>query len=830
MEVGEVSYGRRAETRETSGYRVSFAERPCAFIVAAAFACTAVAHAGPISTSWPMTGSNDCSSVAAAAVSGWYAVADTLDDQVELRDSGTNMVRTIGPTDFTTVCPWMTFDTSIDGPVAITFSDSGRLLFIAVRDSSTASDGLPSQAILRFDTQTGELRLFRRLTLPQPTSSHSRVALAHFKGRLYVSTPGLLEIYQSGANDLSGSLLSTNTFVTAGSQSCGVTIDRTESQIYAATDGTLYRATLGSTTLAFSAVGSIVPGIQSLAWSDHYGGVLNPGLYIAAAQGTGATFTQLFHLTPNQARTTFTTASAYMTGSESFKSLAATADGKLLACADDHAWLLSDSTDTRLSLSAWMPDEFQQVVRFGRGLITPCSTCCQNTPECGTSCTPAGWVIDGDVQLGWTRFHPATPDAAAWVVLLLMMNDHLYGDPTAKPTVRLILERYAGRSADGIMPSRTADGIYRHWINPCNGGQFGSWSDEHATLSTMKIVLAAARASAFYSDDASIQASTRAIICGVRNWSSYFRPGDFGLYFKGLPAGGPDTDGPAGLAFQEGIIFAEQASVFDGGLADSAYAWWLNRAVQPACITLFGRPISTDSWGTCRAAFNSLYPLLTVSDFRSNPAWRDQILSLRMSNAAWTDDNGPKYNTVFSAGTNPSGYHADSLTHHPFNITTFTSLLGFCAGTGGVEGSKAEAVAAYHAYRMGARQTFLGGASILYRRSDTDRAYQPNSAGLPDVALGALGLAELILPGSIAAVLTGPYPSCGPCIADVDDGTGSGTPDGGVTIEDLLHYLSIFDDGLLAADVDDGTGTGTRDGGVTIDDLLYYLVRFDAGC
>ncbi|MGD9790041.1 MAG: GC-type dockerin domain-anchored protein [Phycisphaerales bacterium] len=68
------------------------------------------------------------------------------------------------------------------------------------------------------------------------------------------------------------------------------------------------------------------------------------------------------------------------------------------------------------------------------------------------------------------------------------------------------------------------------------------------------------------------------------------------------------------------------------------------------------------------------------------------------------------------------------------------------------------------------------------------------------------------------------------CIADVDDGTGTGTPDGGVTIDDLLYYLAIFNQGLTSADVDDGTGTGTQDGGVTIDDLLYYLARFNAGC
>jgi hypothetical protein len=68
------------------------------------------------------------------------------------------------------------------------------------------------------------------------------------------------------------------------------------------------------------------------------------------------------------------------------------------------------------------------------------------------------------------------------------------------------------------------------------------------------------------------------------------------------------------------------------------------------------------------------------------------------------------------------------------------------------------------------------------------------------------------------------------CIADVDDGTFTGTPDGGVTIDDLLYYLSIFEQGTPEADVDDGSFTGTRDGGVTIDDLLYYLFRFESGC
>ncbi len=68
------------------------------------------------------------------------------------------------------------------------------------------------------------------------------------------------------------------------------------------------------------------------------------------------------------------------------------------------------------------------------------------------------------------------------------------------------------------------------------------------------------------------------------------------------------------------------------------------------------------------------------------------------------------------------------------------------------------------------------------------------------------------------------------CVADVDDGGGTGSPDAGVTIDDLLFYLTIFAAGDVRADLDDGSGTNTPDGGVTIDDLLYFMARFEGGC
>jgi len=66
--------------------------------------------------------------------------------------------------------------------------------------------------------------------------------------------------------------------------------------------------------------------------------------------------------------------------------------------------------------------------------------------------------------------------------------------------------------------------------------------------------------------------------------------------------------------------------------------------------------------------------------------------------------------------------------------------------------------------------------------------------------------------------------------ADVDDGTGAGTLDGGVDMNDLDYFLAQHEAGGDAADLDDGSGTGTPDGGVDINDLLFFLVHYEAGC
>ena len=68
------------------------------------------------------------------------------------------------------------------------------------------------------------------------------------------------------------------------------------------------------------------------------------------------------------------------------------------------------------------------------------------------------------------------------------------------------------------------------------------------------------------------------------------------------------------------------------------------------------------------------------------------------------------------------------------------------------------------------------------------------------------------------------------CVADFDDGSGTGTRDGAVTIDDLLYFIALYEAGDVHGDVDNGTFTGTQDGAITIDDLLFFLFHYENGC
>lgn len=762
--------------------------RPNLFALLGLIAPTAVG--APVVEAWR---ADPADGVAAAGVMGYYAHADTASDTVTITGIRGEVIRTISRAELNALAPWMTLDSSPDGPVALAWTDSGRSLFIVLHDDESPPDAFGNDAIVRYDTARDQLTVFARADAAGSTSEHPGLSMVHFRGRLYVGTETGLLVYKAERNDTSA--VFTLQTVGLGGPVRGLAVDRLSGQLFAVTDSALHRAPLTGGPLVFSSVGPVA-GARGLAHTDHLGALGTGGVYILTGDGAGS---RLLHVNDFQAAGLHAFAPVeYLVSGDSWRDLAATACGRLLLADGSGTLVVSDSTDTRLGFESWLVDEFEQVVGLGNGLISPDGE-------------PGGWVIDADADAGLARFHPATPDAAGWVVLLNLVHDRLHGDTGARERVRSILTRYAGLAGDGIAPTRTADGIWHHWIDPWTGGFRPGWSDEFATLSTMKIVFAADRARMFYPTDPVIAGAADSIVGGTTNWGAYIAPFTDALYFRAAPGGGP-TGGASGR-FHEGIIFIEQAAAF-GGMQD-AYTRWLNRGLSPTASFVNGMPVSTAASGVHLPAFVSLYSALVQRAFRDSPAWEEHIRYLLASNGAWTDDAGPRFMTVFSAGTTRSdwgGYHADSLSSHPGDIATFPSLMAFSGMLG-----TPPAVGAYHAYRHGARQTFATGASILYRRSGVDPAYEPNSAGIPDTALGALGLAELIEPGVIDLVLAIEYGRT-PCPADL------APPFGVLDLGDINAFVSAFASGGSQADLAAPFGV------LDLADINAFVTAFMAGC
>ncbi|HMN39873.1 MAG TPA: GC-type dockerin domain-anchored protein [Phycisphaerales bacterium] len=777
--------------------------RRALFLAAALVAArggAATAIAGVVVTPYSMNGANDTVAVAAAAFAGWYATGDSFQDRIEIRDVRGNVRGAITRSDILALAPWMNLDGGPDGPCGLGFSASGRLLYILVHDDTLPADGQPSDVLLRYDLSTDTLTRQARLELFDRGDVWPHLAVVHHRQYVYVGT-GTGQVKAYLASSAAGGSTPSGTWTLPGATIVhGLAIDRDVGVLYAASDTAIFRATIPASPATAPTFTQIAMGadIRGLAWGDHYGGVAQRGLYILSGAGPVSSKIEFVDATAAGSGTGITPA-AYATNPDLWHGVAFTADGRLFVGAAEDAAMLSDSSDTRLGFDAWMRDELAQATRFARGLISPDGE-------------PDGWVIDGDVLPGGTRFHPATPDGAGWAVCLLLMNEAINADPLARQDISRILTRYAGLSPDGIRPVRSADGIYKHWLDPLTGNTKGTWPDEYATLSTMFMVTAAARAADRYPNDPAIaQAATR-IIFQIGNLGAYVQ--QYSMAFKGLPGTGPDASSWAG-GYHEGVIFAEQSGVYGGPPALTNAALWLNRAHWPSTATYVpGKPLTVAAPGQFQPAFLSIYPAILSAPFRADASatgWRTQIDNLRWTSAAWTDDNGPRYYTVFSAGTSPSGYNADTLTNHPGNLATFTSLLGLSAF-----GQTAEAVGGYAAYRKGARQLFKTGASILYRGPYDGTSFVPNSAGLPDVALGALGLAELIQPGSIDLLLARPYPTHIPCPADFNG-------DGGPSVADIFEFLNVWFAGDVRADFDSS-------GGLTVQDIFDFLNAWFSGC
>src|SRR3954447_24017199 len=129
---------------------------------------------------------------------------------------------------------------------------------------------------------------------------------------------------------------------------------------------------------------------------------------------------------------------------------------------------------------------------------------------------PSGLVRDSLVlDPNASSFHPATPDAAGMDLVALSALGYLGKLPDAQQRVISILSAYAGQTP-GVVPDRSADGYFTHFMNISTGAKAGGgWDASYSPIGTALLVAGAQFARNQFPGNATIASLTQQLTSSV---------------------------------------------------------------------------------------------------------------------------------------------------------------------------------------------------------------------------------------------------------------------------------------------------------------------------
>ncbi len=667
--------------------------------------------------------------VAAARYAGLYALGDRASNSIAIYNIEQQKIAEINEQQISALlAEGSNIQGENYGPASLAFSASGRLLFIAVNVEGDGSSG-NTDAVLQFNSGTKTLTRFIENVSLSSSASAGNLGMLHHQGELWLGTGGGQVLrFQAQGNDSVGQLLNSyNLAANPSSEIVGsITVDSMANTAYIGTATQLYR--LNFVNQEITAIAT-VEQLKSVTYGRNFGGAEQGGLYLLSENANGIaqlSFVDNSSLKQNIIDNSALLPSLYSELTQG-SAIAATADGKILV-AGETSTLLNDITDTRMSYSQWLRNEYDQYITFIRSACWP-----EGVRE--------GWVSGTEPKPDQGRYRAYSTGASGWAALMLMTDEAMFGQ-SAEAEVQAIITRFAGLHPDGIGPEVTTDGLYYGDYYPDTGLKYGYPS----IYSTAKMVNAAIYARKFYPNNAIMVTAANKIIGMQKNYADYLRD-----YAKVELTGGmygPEAENTLQNTppYQESYLFSELAAAQDPMAVNAYEDWWKHHQNHDSKNDyLTNEPVI--KWNI--SSFVEQYGHIVFKDRRENADWRANFNNLYAHYGAWTDDNNPDYLTVFSAGaTETQGYNADKINHHPNTITHFPGVLGF-----GMYGNSAPMVAGYFAYRDGARQKMKGkdgvfgpnvtiGAEILTRYSNENPSWELNRLAIPDMVFGLYGLVE----------------------------------------------------------------------------------------
>ena len=677
------------------------------------------------STPWPFE-QNSSDLVAAAKVAGYYAVANTATNYIEIRNISHDTLNVLSQDDFLALEGLASSgaDFSLCG---MTFTPSGRFLYLAM-----CGQGDELDHIVAFNQNTKVLSLFDSVSLRADIESPSdKYGMTYFKKHLYVGSEKGVFRYDADKNSVYfGGAKQAPDFIPSPRAIIDLALDMKQEKLYALSEQSIYRMAAEGSSLSEIYSGA---EFESITYSRVFGRDDMSGLYLSVRKEADDEF---WLFPKDDLKGSIKTSPKLLCEvKESILSTAATADGKLLYT-DGSPKLLADKLDDKLSYNDWLYDELRQYVATLKSLTSSRQFATTN------DFSPEGFLHRKIQRKGTNPNKTPIADTVGWAVFTLLAADKVLDDPEIEPIITLLIKRHAGLMEDGLGGLKSVDG---HFVR--NYQTNGSPHDEKPQpqlYTSMKFLPAVIKAAEQYPDNVTIEHAKQYLT------QIFVRSGDTIRARQGVTWQNDDF-GPLrndnGMA-NETWIYGDLGAAQDPHASYNYDKYVSKREYFKYDHWLEGEPVIKAS----HSAFIVMGGTLILAHHAEDPEWKQFNENYYAISQAETDDLGSPYFAAFSAGNNTAvegNYNNDGPSQHPGDILHFPAVLGF-----GQHGKQGAMVGGYFAYRDELRQKMVnasGGEDIefLTRWSMSLPDYQMSSVGIADFWFGAIGLVETIRPGTV---------------------------------------------------------------------------------
>lgn len=328
--------------------------------------------------------------------------------------------------------------------------------------------------------------------------------------------------------------------------------------------------------------------------------------------------------------------------------------------------------------------------------------------------------------------HPATPDAAGFALLGLCAADRLGLVADAESVIESILSAYAGHTP-GVIPDRSADGHWVHFMDVNTGAYASGWDNTYSTIGSALFVSGALFAKNHFAGNAAI-ADLADELFDTTNFNAAIHPSLDGRVYLGMAPGGGGLPGELGPWNEYALVFSLALREADNTRAQATAHLWLDPGSVPL-IHYRDIPTLTDNPSAFAPAFWVQQQHFFSADFATSAAFENHFASHRQADALYCAmDLGQDYRYGLTAGVDPTGYFADRMyNHHDVFAPEAVAAWGDLDTM--LEFVEAQPPWSDPRFRYG-----------LTRVSSTDPNWIPYDAGLVDHLFLMFGLVESVEP------------------------------------------------------------------------------------